>query len=74
MSDEKLDLLLEQGKEVRRKLNELGESVAKIDERTEQHEKRMDRMDRKAGVTGSIAGGGAAAVLAALKGIIWPHG
>lgn len=50
------------------KLDRVGEQVAAIDERTRQHEARMDRADRRAAGWGAIGGllAGAGAWLAQL--------
>ena len=34
-----------------------GETLAVLDERTQQHEKRMNRADRRSGTVGATAGG-----------------
>ncbi len=46
---DKLDQVLEE-------LKDQGETLVRIDERTIQHEKRMDRTDRKSTGLGAIAG------------------
>lgn len=47
--EEKLNRVLDE-------LNDHGECLARIDERTKQHEKRMDRADRRATGLGAFAG------------------
>lgn len=53
---------------------EHGETLARIDERTKQHEKRMDRLDKKAAGLGAVTGmlGGALAVVG--KALFGPPG
>jgi hypothetical protein len=49
---------------------EHGKTLAVLDERTQQHEKRMDRTDRRAGTIGSVAGGLVSTLLIGLKMLI----
>lgn len=73
--DEKIDalfkLLLD---DIRGHLQKHGETLARIDERTKLHEKRMDRMDKRAAGLGAVTGavGGALAVLG--KSLFGPPG
>jgi len=57
--------------EIKNCQNEHGELLARIDERTKQHEKRMDRAEKKAAGLGAVTGalGG---IFAVLGKSIWP--
>lgn len=52
-------------RDVKKALQKQGETLAAINERTKQHEKRMDRMDKKSAGLGAATGalGGFLAVL-----------
>ena len=46
---------------------EHGKTLAVLDERTQQHEKRMNRADRRSGTVGATAGGIIATAVIGLK-------
>lgn len=49
------------------KLDDQGQAIARIDERTKNQDKRIDRIERKSTVTGGAAGGVLAGFFLALK-------
>lgn len=51
--DERIDRNL---REITQSLRKHGECLVRIDERTLQHEKRMDRQDRKSAALGALTG------------------
>jgi len=63
----------ERMKAIYRRLDDHGETLARIDERTRQHEQRMDRADRRAGMIGSGAGVLIVAAVEGLKKAFGPH-
>jgi chromosome segregation ATPase len=68
---DKLDQILEEMKDYRREfreeLKDHGECLARLDERTEQQDKRLDRVQSTSTAYGSVAGG----VLAVVVSIFW---
>lgn len=66
----KIDDVLRLCEEMDDKLDTHGERLAALDERTKQHEKRMDRMSQdarnKGGVAGTVAGSVASGVVAVI--------
>ncbi len=49
---------------------EHGQTLATLEERTDQHEKRMNRVDKRAGTIGSVAGGLVSTLLIGIKMLI----
>ncbi len=49
------------------RLTENGKTLAVLDERTQQHEKRMNRADRRSGTVGATAGGILAGAVIGIK-------
>lgn len=71
--DEILTCLREHRTETRDKLEEQGKLLARLEERTENQNRRMDRMDRRAAGAGAVSGALASAagvILARIFG--WP--
>jgi chromosome segregation ATPase len=68
---DKLDQIIDEArihrKEIREELKEHGETLARLDERTEQQDKRLDRVQATSTAYGSAAGG----VLAVIVSIFW---
>lgn len=58
----------------RKILSDQAACVARIDERTKQHEGRMDRADRRAGLLGGGLGGVVAVIVTAVKAWVIPGG
>jgi hypothetical protein len=73
----KLDRLLAETAGIRAKVDEHGERLAAIDERTKQHEGRMDRIQeaatKRGAGAGGISGAASAVAIAVLNYIFGPH-
>ena len=67
--EDKVDKLIRLFEAHDSRLDKVAETCARIDERTRQHEKRMDRADTRAGIAGGTVGGGIALIIAAIKGM-----
>jgi hypothetical protein len=65
--DQILDEMRDYRKEVREQLGDHGELLARLDERTEQQDKRLDRVQGVSSAFGSAAGG----VIAVLVSVFW---
>lgn len=51
---------------MRDRLDKQGETLARIDERTHEHEKRLDRAEARARTSGAVTGGALGALVAAV--------
>lgn len=60
--------------EIRSEQVKQGKTLARIDERTQQHEKRMDRSDRRAAGVGGLTGLAAGFAAAFMKAFFHPTG
>lgn len=64
---DRLDTIDDRLTSVDAKLGEHGETLVRLDERSQQHEKRMNRADVRGGALGATAGGILATVVIGLR-------